>query len=117
MKELTTSGGPARFSASGARQKMAWCLLKEDSYTVGHRRVTCWLCEHRSPVTDPREDGNALVYRIVVYGEGSCLMTITTDMDTVAETVFNLLIKYELSPYHVEDVLEDRGIKVDVRRL
>lgn len=118
MKELTTAGIFERPDTNGARQMMTWCLLREVGYTVGHRRVTCWLCEHRSPVAAPREESKRpSSYRVVVYGEGDCLMTIATDTDTVAATIFDLLVKYELSPYHVEDVLEDQGIEADVRRL
>lgn len=98
------------------------CLTRA-AYKVGETRVICWLCENsrRDPSvegerTDPKEVPDQ-GYSVGIYSAQSGLLRVDFSCRAVAREVFDLLIRFEISPYHVEDVLEDREITAEIRYL
>ncbi|MBQ9780741.1 MAG: hypothetical protein IJW00_07325 [Clostridia bacterium] len=95
-------------------------LLSECTYTVGQTRVYCWLCKYDAQSKEEGKLGTGRSLpscRLIMYAGQTCLMFIETATLEEGELIFDLMRRYELSPYHVEDVLEDRELQAYIQRL
>ena len=88
-------------------------------YRLGGVYVSCWLCEGLIPDTMPDSVRSALGYThsVVVYSIQNGIISLDFKSLSEALEVFALLTRYEISPYHIEDVLEDRELVALIRRL
>lgn len=79
---------------------------------MGGTHVFCWLSE--ADISAPDEDRISSsvqgVAEVSIYSAPCGLMRIVLPDHDTAREVFSLLTRYEVSPYHVEDILEDREI-------
>ena len=87
--------------------------VTQADYDIGGTHVFCWLCEPYG------ENAAAEDYIVTVclYSSPCGLLSLEFDDCHTAEGVFDLIVRYEISPYHMEDILEDREIHTTIRYL
>lgn len=112
MATMTTGSERRPFHTKEDASSVSWRMLRDEEYFVGRTRVRCWICACSGVAGVTDEDR-----RVILYGEGVGLMEIKPPTPELAEEIFALLTKYGLSLYHVEDVLEDRGIPASIRMI
>ena len=115
MKLISADGTDARVRSAQTTDRGATIkLCGECTYTVGQTRVYCWFCTYDA---QSGEGCSLPLCRLIMYAGQTCLMCIETASFEEGELIFDLMRRYELSPYHVEDVLEDRELQANIRRL
>lgn len=82
--------------------------VKESQYIIGGVQTFCWLV---------RTDTRPATFSVMMYSAPCGLMEIRPCDEETAEEVFHLFTKYEVSPYHAEDIIEDREIRASIRFL
>ena len=89
--------------------------LAEADYFVSGTHVFCWLCQG-DPVRT-RTDLAALPPLVCIYSSPCGIIRLQFQDDDTAAEVFSLITRYEVSPYHVEDILEDRDLNFTLQYL
>ena len=109
-ERLHTSTAPLR--AEEASESALSLHVKESQYNIGGVQTYCWLIR-----TDPRLTDRTSSFSILMYSLPCGLIKIGFPDLPTAEEVFSLFSKYEVSPYHAEDIIEDREIPATIRFL
>ncbi len=86
--------------------------VKESQYNIGGVQTFCWLVR-----TDHHHKELPAAFSVLMYSAPCGLMEIKLLDRETAQEVFNLFTRYEVSPYHVEDIIEDREINASIRFL
>ncbi len=86
--------------------------VKEAQYHIGGVQTFCWLVKTNRHHNEP-----PATFSVLMYSAPCGLMEIKLLDRETAQEVFNLFTRYEVSPYHVEDIIEDREINASIRFL
>ncbi|MBE6586531.1 MAG: hypothetical protein E7645_08475 [Ruminococcaceae bacterium] len=88
-------------------------------YRIADTLVYCWLCEATSEDSSGhhRLRINRTVHEVYLYSAPCGMLRISSPSTEIAEKVFSLLVKYDVSPYHAEDILEDQELPVRIQYL
>lgn len=119
MTPIVTSHGQRILSEDHHQPSPIFQCLSQQVYMLNTVRVVCWLCEGIIPGAMGDEAQNEVVYTHTVglYSHQSGLVCLDFKSFASALEAFSLLTRYEVSPYHAEDVLEDRDIVARIRYL
>lgn len=92
--------------------------VTRQSYRIADTTVYCWLCRSAED-TDPDHPLRPpkALHAVYLYSAPCGLLRITAPTAEMAEDIFSLMVTYDVSPYHAEDVLEDRELPVTVQYL
>ena len=84
--------------------------LSQKSYNLGGVQVYCWRCRGGTPFIAEGLPSTNDSHTVCLYSAPCGLVCIDLPDEAVALEVFELMTRYEVSPYHAEDILEDREI-------
>ncbi len=93
--------------------------LAQQTYMVGNVRVFGWLLEGsllQGTAYTPQSE-EKFTHTVGLYSLQNGFVCLDFKSLPQAHEAFSLLTRYEVSPYHAEDVLEDREIFARIRYL
>ena len=104
-------------SAESQMSSSLFRCISQQAYTLGSVQVMCWLCEGIIPDLQSYDGQDGYTHSVGLYSLQNGLVCLDFKSALEAREVFSLMTRYEVSPYHAEDVLEDREIAVRIRYL
>ncbi|MBO5042352.1 MAG: hypothetical protein J6D87_05250 [Clostridia bacterium] len=102
----TTATSHATYAQDSTSERSFY--IQESQYIIGGVQTFCWLV---------RTDSLPATFSVMMYSAPCGLMDIRLFDEETAKEVFHLFTKYEVSPYHAEDIIEDREIRASIRFL